>query len=215
MHSKFKLAIFYLVDGDYHNGFYNFDEYLKSLPYEKEETKIENLKKLVNEKTLNIMKIIKGILEENIESDTSVKIIELFWALKPVETTIKLLEVLESNQEKENYKIAILNFLRKFDMYMVVNGAKQTSIKNNITVSLIKMIKNKSKNDNLRKKAIYTFKNLLLAPHPVEKETIELLNNIYNDKTESTIVRNAAEYILGTDPNTKIKKSKNGLKSLN
>jgi len=208
MHSKFKLAIFYLVDGDYYNGFYNFGEYLKSLPYEKEETKIENLKKLVNEKTLNIMKIIKGILEENIESDTAVKIIELFWALKPVETNIKLLEVLESNQEKENYKIAILNFFRKFDIYRVVNGAKQTSIKNFITVSLIKMIKNKSENDNLRKKAIYAFENLLFTPHPVEKETIELLNNIYNDETENTIVRNATEYILGTNPYTKIKKSK-------
>lgn len=208
MHSKFKLAISCLVDGDYYNGFYHFGEYLKSLPYDKEETKIENLKKLVNEKTLNIMKIIRGTLEENIESDTAVKIIELFWALKPVETTIKLLEVLESNQEKENYKIAILYFFRKFDIYMVVNGAKQTSIKNFITVSLIKMIKNKSENDNLRKKAIYTFKNLLLTPHPVEKETIELLNNIYNDETENTIVRNAAENILGTDPYTKIKKSK-------
>lgn len=208
MHSKFKLAIFYLVDGDYYNGFYNFGEYLKSLPYEKEETKIENLKKLVNKKTLDIMNIIRGILEENIESDTAVKIIELFWALKPVETTIKLLEVLESNQEKESYKIAILNFFRKFDIYRIVNGAKQTSIKNNITISLIKMIKNKSENDNLRKKAIYAFENLLLTPHPVEKETIELLNNIYNDEIENTIVRNAAEYILGTNPYTKIKKSK-------
>jgi len=208
MHSKFKLAISYLVDGDYYNGFYHFGEYLKSLPYDKEETKIENLKKLLNGKTPNIMNIIRGILEENIESDAAVKIIELFWALKPIETTIRLLEVLESNQEKENYKIAILNFFRKFDIYRVVNGAKQTSIKNNITVSLIKMIKNKSENDNLRKKAIYAFENLLLTPHPVEKETIELLSNIYNDETENTIVRNAAEYILGTDPYTKIKKSK-------
>jgi len=208
MHSKFKLAISYLVYGDYYNGFYHFGGYLKSLPYDKEETKIENLKKLVNEKTLDIMKIIRGLLEENIESDTAVKIIELFWALKPVETTIKLLEVLESNQKKENYKIAILYFFRNFDIYRVVNGAKQTSIKNFITVSLIKMIKNKSENDNLRKKAIYAFENLLLAPHPVEKETIELLNNIYNDEIENTIVRNAAEHILGTDPYTKIKKSK-------
>ena len=208
MHSKFELAISYLVDGNYHNGFYYFGEYLKSLPHDKEETKLENLKKLVNEKTLNIMEIIRRILEENIESDTAVKIIELFWALKPVETTTKLIKVLESNQEKENYKIAILNFFKKFDIYTIVNGAKQTSIKNNITVSLIKMIKNKSENDNLRKKAIYAFENLLLAPHPVEKETIELLNNIYNDETENTIVRNAAEYILGTNPYTEIKKSK-------
>ena len=208
MHSKFKLAISYLVDGDYYNGFYHFGEYLKSLPHDKEETKIENLKKLVNEKTLDIMKIIRGILEENIESDTAVKIIELFWALKPVETTIKLLEVLESNQEKENYKIAILYFFRNFNIYRVVNGVKQTSIKNFITVSLIKMIKNKSENDNLRKKAIYAFENLLLAPHPVEKETIELLNNIYDDETGNTIVRNAAENILGMNPITKIKKSK-------
>jgi len=208
MHSKFKLAISYIVDGDYYNGFYHFGEYLKSLPHDKEETKIENLKKLVNEKTLDIMKIIRGILEENIESDTAVKIIELFWALKPVETTIKLLEVLESNQEKENYKIAILYFFRNFNIYRVVNGVKQTSIKNFITVSLIKMIKNKSENDNLRKKAIYAFENLLLAPHPVEKETIELLNNIYDDETGNTIVRNAAENILGMNPITKIKKSK-------
>jgi hypothetical protein len=208
MHSKFKLAISYLVDGDYYNGFYHFGEYLKSLPHDKEETKIENLKKLVNEKTLDIMKIIRGILEENIESDTAVKIIELFWALKPVETTIKLLEVLESNQEKENYKIAILYFFRNFNIYRVVNGVKQTSIKNFITVSLIKMIKNKSENDNLRKKAIYAFENLLLAPHPVEKETIELLNNIYDDETGNTIVRNAAENILRMNPITKIKKSK-------
>lgn len=208
MHSKFKLAISYLVDGDYYNGFYHFSEYLKSLPYDEKETKLENLKKLVNEKTLNIMEIIRRILEENIESDTAVKIIELFWALKPVETTTKLIEVLEGNQEKENYKIAILNYFRKFDIYTVVNGVKQTSIKNNITVSLIKMIKDKSENDNLRKKAIYAFENLLLTPHPVEKETIELLNNIYNDEIENTIVRNAAEYILGTNPYTKIKKSK-------
>ena len=70
------------------------------------------------------------------------------------------------------------------------------------------MIKNKSEKDNIRKKAIYAFENLLLAPLSVEKETIELLINIYNDKTEKTIVRNAAEYILGTNPYTKIKKSK-------
>lgn len=208
MHSKFKLAISCLVDGDYYNGFYHFSEYLKSLPYDKEETKLENLKKLINEKILNIMEVIMGVLEKNIESDTAVKIIELFWALKPVETTTKLIKVLESNQEKENYKIAILYFFGKFDIYRVVNRVKQTSIKNNITVSLIKMIKNKSENDNLRKKAIYAFENLLLAPHPTEKETIELLNNIYNDETENIIVRNAAEYILGTDPYTKIKKSK-------
>lgn len=208
MHSKFKLAISCLVDGDCYNGFYHFSEYLKSLPYDKEETKLENLKKLVNEKTLNIMEIIRGVLEKNIESDTAVKIIELFWALKPVETTTKLIKVLESNQEKENCKIAILYFFGKFDIYRVVNRVKQPSIKNNITVSLIKMIKNKSGNDNLRKKAIYAFENRLLAPHPTEKETIELLNNIYNDETENIIVRNAAEYILGTDPYTKIKKSK-------
>lgn len=209
MDPKFKLAIPCLVDGNYSNGFYYFGEYLKSVPCEEDDIKIKNLKKLVNDKTLNIMKIIRGTLEENMElSDTTVKIIELFLALKPVEITTKLSEILESNQEKENHKIAILNFFRYFCLYSVVDGEKHPSINNIITVSLIKMIKRKSENGNLREMAIYAFENPLLSPYPPEKEKIELLNNIYNSETENTVVRKAAKYILETNLYPEIKKSK-------
>ena len=209
MDPKFKLAIPCLVDGNYSNGFYYFGEYLKSVPCEEDDIKIKNLKKLVNDKTLNIMKIIRGTLEGNIElSDTTVKIIELFLALKPVEITTKLSEILKSNQEKDNHKIAILNFFRKFRLYSVVDGEKHPSINNIITISLIKMIKRKSENGNLRKMAIYAFENPLLSPYPPEKEKIELLNNIYNSETENTVVRKAAKYILETNLYPEIKKSK-------
>jgi len=196
VNKKFELAIKHFIDGKYYNGFNYFSEYLNLQLNESKELQLENLKKMSEKKPPNIIEIIKAILEgNNGKSEVAVKITELFWALKPVETTKKLIEDLENNQEKQNYKIAILNFLKKFDVYLIINKEEISIIENKVKISLMEIIKNKSEMVELRKNAICTLtKNPFFVFLNIKNDVIIiLLKNICNDVTENTIVRETAE----------------------